>query len=106
MEVRKVAVLGAGLLGHGIAQVAAQVAKFEVSLRDIEQEFLDKGMGMIRYSLERFLKKGVVSEAEMKETLGRIHVTLDLKEAVTDAPLRKENQNIKEDKPSSFTGGL
>jgi len=75
------------LLGHGIAQVAAQVAKFEVSLRDIEQEFLDKGMGMIRYSLERFLKKGVVSEAEMKETLGRIHLTLDIKEAVTDADL-------------------
>ena len=87
MEVRKVAVLGAGLMGHGIAQVAAQVAKFEVSLRDIKQEFLDKGMGMIRYSLERFLKKGVVSEAEMKETLGRIHLTLDLKEAVTDADL-------------------
>lgn len=75
------------MLGHGIAQVAAQVAKFEVSLRDIEQEFLDKGMGMIRYSLERFLKKGVVSEAEMKKTLGRIHLTLDLKEAVTDADL-------------------
>jgi len=87
MEVRKVAVLGAGLLGHGIAQVAAQVAKFEVNLRDIEQEFLDKGMGMIRYSLGRFLKKGVVSEAKMKETLGRIHLTLDLKEAVTDADL-------------------
>ena len=74
-------------MGHGIAQVAAQVAKFEVNLRDIEQEFLDKGMGMIRHSLERFLKKGVVSEAEMKETLGRIHLTLDLKEAVTDADL-------------------
>lgn len=74
-------------MGHGIAQVAAQVAKFEVSLRDIKQEFLDNGMGMIKYSLERFLKKGLVSEAEIKETLGRIHLTLDLKEAVTDADL-------------------
>ena len=59
MEVRKVAVLGAGLMGHGIAQVAAQVAKFEVNLRDINQEFLDNGMSMINTSLQRFLKKGV-----------------------------------------------
>ncbi|MBE0513162.1 3-hydroxyacyl-CoA dehydrogenase family protein, partial [Candidatus Bathyarchaeota archaeon] len=46
MEVKKVAVLGAGLMGHGIAQVAAQVAKYEVSLRDVKQEFLDNGMNM------------------------------------------------------------
>ena len=87
MEVRKVSVLGAGLMGHGIAQVAAQVAKYEVGLRDVKQEFLDKGMGMIKYSLERFLKKGVVSETEMKETLGRIRPTLDLEEAVADADI-------------------
>jgi 3-hydroxyacyl-CoA dehydrogenase len=87
MEVRKVAVLGAGLMGHGIAQVAAQVAKYQVGLRDVKQEFLDKGMEMIRYSLQRFLKKGVVSETEMKETLNRIRPTLDLEEAVADADL-------------------
>jgi len=87
MEVRKVAVLGAGLMGHGIAQVAAQVAKYEVGLRDVKQEFLDKGMEMIRYSLERFLKKGAISEREMKEILGRIRPTLDLEEAVADADL-------------------
>lgn len=87
MEVRKVAVLGAGLMGHGIAQVAAQVAKYEVGLRDVKQEFLDKGMGMIRYSLERFLKKGVISDREMKEILGRIRPTLDLEEALADADL-------------------
>jgi len=87
MEVRKVAVLGAGLMGHGIAQVAAQVAKYEVGLRDVKQEFLDKGMGMIRYSLERFLKKGVISDREMKEILGRIRLTLDLEEVLADADL-------------------
>jgi len=87
MEVKKVAVLGAGLMGHGIAQVVAQVAKYEVGLRDVKQEFLDKGMGMIRYSLERFLKKGVISDREMKEILGRIRLTLDLEEAVADADL-------------------
>jgi len=87
MEVRKVAVLGAGLMGHGIAQVAAQVARYEVGLRDVKQEFLGKGMEMIRYSLERFLKKGVISDREMKEILGRIRPTLDLEEALADADL-------------------
>ncbi|MFB0514675.1 MAG: 3-hydroxyacyl-CoA dehydrogenase family protein, partial [Candidatus Bathyarchaeia archaeon] len=87
MEVKKLAVLGAGLMGHGIAQVAAQVAKYEVNLRDIKQEFIDNGMRMINNSLQRFLKKGVVTEAEVKEVLAKIHPTLDLKEAVVDADL-------------------
>ena len=87
VEIRKVAVLGAGLMGHGIAQVAAQVAKYEVSLRDVRQEFLDKGMKMIRGSLQKFVDKEKISEEEMNETLGRIHPTLDLREAVADADL-------------------
>jgi len=87
MEVKKVAVLGAGLMGHGIAQVAAQVAKYEVSLRDVKQEFLDNGMKMIENSLQSFLKKGTLSEKESEETLKRIHPTLDLEEAVADADL-------------------
>ncbi len=87
MEVKKVAVLGAGLMGHGIAQVAAQTAKYEVNLRDIKQEFVDAGMRMINDSLQRFLKKGVTTEAEVKEVLARIHPLLDLKEAVADADL-------------------
>lgn len=99
MKVRKIAILGAGLMGHGIAQVATQVAKFEVNLRDIKQEFLDKGMSMINNSLQKFLKKGLISENEFKETLERIHPILDLKEAVADADLIieavPENVNLK-----------
>ena len=87
MEVKKVAVLGAGLMGHGIAQVAAQVAKYDVSLRDVKQEFLDNGINMIKKSLQSFLKRGKISEKEVEETLKRIHPTLDIKEAVTDADL-------------------
>jgi len=87
MEMRKVAVLGAGLMGHGIAQVAAQLAKYEVNLRDVKQEFLDNGMKMIRDSLKKFVDKGKISEEEMSETLDRIHLTIDLKEAVADADL-------------------
>ncbi|MCS7115690.1 MAG: 3-hydroxyacyl-CoA dehydrogenase family protein [Nitrososphaerota archaeon] len=86
MEVKKITVLGAGLMGHGIAQVAAQ-AGFEVSLMDIKQEFLDKGMSMIKDSLQKFLKKGVIKEDEVSKVLSRIHPTLDLKEAVKNADL-------------------
>ena len=79
--------MGAGLMGHGITQVAAQVAKCDVSMRDIKQEFLDKGMGMIKGSLQKFVQKQVISEHEMNEVLGRMHPTLDMKEAVEDADL-------------------
>jgi len=86
-EIRKIAVLGAGLMGHGIAQVAAQIGKYEVNMRDIEQKFVENGMNMIRGSLQRFLSKGQITEAEMNETLARIHPMLDLKEAVSSADL-------------------
>ena len=86
-EVNRIAVLGAGLMGHGIAQVAAQVGKFEVDLRDVEQRFIDSGMHMIRESLQRFVKKGTLSEEDMNAILGRIHPTLNLKEAVFNADL-------------------
>ena len=44
MGVRKIAVVGAGLMGHGICQVAAQTGGYEVNLRDIKQRFLDSGV--------------------------------------------------------------
>jgi len=75
------------LMGHGITQVVAQTAKYEVCMRDIKQEFLDNGMKMINDSLQRFLKKGEITEAEVREVLSRIHSTLDMKEAVADADL-------------------
>jgi 3-hydroxybutyryl-CoA dehydrogenase len=85
--VKRIAVLGAGLMGHGIAQVAAQVGKYDVNLRDIEQRFVDSGMSMIRESLNRFVKKGQLSEEDLKTVLGRIHPMLDLKESVSNADL-------------------
>ena len=81
----KVAVLGAGLMGHGIAQVAAQAAKYEVSLRDVRQELLDKGMKMVHRSLQKFLDKGKISGEEIDEILGRVHPIVDLREAVRKA---------------------
>jgi len=86
LEIKKIAVLGAGLMGHGVAQVAAQ-AGFEVSLRDIAENFLDRGMNMITKSLQKFEEKGKISEEDKNKVLERIHPTIDLKEAVADADL-------------------
>lgn len=86
-EIKTVAVLGAGLMGHGIAQVAAQVGKYEVNMRDVEQRFIDGGVSMIRDSLQRFVKKAQLSEVEMNAILARIHPMLGLKEAVSNADL-------------------
>ena len=87
MEIKKITVLGAGLMGHGITQVAAQIGKYEVTMRDIEQRFVDNGMNMIRESLQRFVKKAQITEAEMNEIFSRIRPSLDLKEAVSNADL-------------------
>jgi enoyl-CoA hydratase/3-hydroxyacyl-CoA dehydrogenase len=57
----KVAVLGAGLMGHGIAQVAAQFGGYEVSILDVRQEFVDRGISMIKGSLARFTAKGTIT---------------------------------------------
>jgi len=87
LGVTKVAVLGAGLMGHGIAQVAAQAAKSEVYLTDVKQELLDKGLKMIDDSLGRFVRKGELTENDRVEIKKRIHATLSLKEAVREADL-------------------
>lgn len=87
LEVRKIAVLGAGLMGHGICQVASQNGGYEVNMRDIEQRFLDNGMAMIKKSLQKFQSKGKLTEAQVAEILNRIHPILDLKEAVSEADL-------------------
>lgn len=79
--------LGAGLMGHGIVQVCAQTGKFDVTMRDVEQHFIDNGMKMISDSLQRFVNKGTLKESESKEILGRIHPTLDVKEAVQNVDL-------------------
>lgn len=84
MEIKKICVLGAGLMGNGIAQVCAQ-AGYEVALRDIEQRFVDGGMNTIRKNLARDVEKGKMTQAHMETLFGRITPTLDLKQAATDA---------------------
>ncbi|TXT55149.1 MAG: 3-hydroxybutyryl-CoA dehydrogenase [Candidatus Thorarchaeota archaeon] len=86
MEIKKIAVLGAGQMGNGIAHVCAQ-AGYEVIMRDIEQRFVDKGMETIKKNLERGLKKDRITQDEVDATLARITGELDLKAAVKDVDL-------------------
>jgi 3-hydroxybutyryl-CoA dehydrogenase len=83
----KIAVLGAGLMGHGIAQVASQVGGYEVSILDVEQRFLDSGMKMIRESVGKFVEKGKLTREQGESTVKRIHPTLDLSDAVRGSSL-------------------
>ncbi len=86
MEMKNVCVIGAGLMGSGIAQISAQ-AGYMVALRDIEQRFVDNGMNIIRNNLERDVKKGKISSEEKDAVLGRITPVLDLKEAARNADI-------------------
>jgi 3-hydroxybutyryl-CoA dehydrogenase len=82
MEIKKICVLGAGLMGNGIAQICAQ-AGYSVTMRDIEQRFIDGGMKTITKNLARDVEKGKRTQADMDAILGRIKPTLDMKEAAT-----------------------
>lgn len=84
MEIKNVCVLGAGLMGNGIAQVCAQ-AGFQVTMRDIEQRFIDNGMNTIRKNLGREVEKGKRTQEDMDAVMARIKPTLDLKEAAGNA---------------------
>lgn len=84
-KIKTVAVLGAGVMGHGIAEVCA-ISGYKVVMRDIKQEFLDKAMKMITESLVKLQSKGRIKES-VEQILPRIKTTLDLAEAVRDADL-------------------
>jgi len=86
MEIKKIAVLGAGVMGHGIAQVCAQ-GGYEVNLRDIKDEFVQSGIGKIKKFVGGSVEKQRMTQAEADATLGRIKGLTDLKEAVKDVDL-------------------
>ncbi len=86
MEIKKICVLGAGLMGNGIAQVCAE-AGYEVALRDIEQRFIDNGMNTIKKNFSKAVEKGKKTREEADAILGRIKPTLDLKEAASGADI-------------------
>src|SRR4029453_5408914 len=76
----RLAVIGSGLMGSGIAQVSAQ-AGWQVIMRDIDDPSLNRGLPAIRDSLSRFAAKGRISEEEVEAPLARITTTTDLEAA-------------------------
>lgn len=83
MEINKIAVIGAGLMGSGIAQVCAQ-SGFDVNLMDVEQAFVDKGMSIIDKNLKRMVDKGKMEAADAQAVIGRIKGVLTIPAAVAD----------------------
>jgi 3-hydroxybutyryl-CoA dehydrogenase len=86
MEIKRIAVIGAGQMGSGIAQVAAQ-SGFSVSLHDVAEEQVKKGLARIEGLLEKGVAKGKWTGEEKEAVLSRIQTTADLQEAVKDADL-------------------
>jgi len=79
MEIKKVMVVGAGLMGSGIAQVCAQ-AGMDVYLHDVRREALDKGLANISWSVGKFIEKGILSE-DKEAILNRIQPINDFSKA-------------------------
>jgi 3-hydroxybutyryl-CoA dehydrogenase len=79
MEVKRITVIGAGTMGHGIAQTAA-VSGYEVSMTDVIPEALERGKAAIQKSVEKLASKGNLTE-QQKDAALRIHTSLDLEPA-------------------------
>lgn len=99
MEIKKVGVLGAGTMGHGIAQVLAQNG-YHVIIRDIEEELVEKGISSIERSLDKAVEKERLTKDEKNQTLDRIETTVDIedlrdRELIIEAIV--ENADIKKD---------
>ena len=76
MEIGRVGVVGCGIMGHGIAQVAAQ-SGYDVVVREVDQGVLDRGLGRIEKQLARAVEKGKLEQADVDAVRGRIEGTLD-----------------------------
>jgi 3-hydroxybutyryl-CoA dehydrogenase len=84
MEIKKICVLGAGLMGSGIAQVAAE-AGYEVAMRDIEDRFVQGGLNYIKKNYERNIGKGKMTKEQADRILARVKGLVDLGTAVKGA---------------------
>jgi len=77
MEIKKVGVVGCGLMGSGVAQISA-TAGYETLVREVSQDLLDKGFASIDKSLAKFVEKGTVTAAQKQQTMNRLKGTLTL----------------------------
>ncbi len=76
MEIKKIGVVGAGTMGHGIALVSA-ISGHDVIMADVAQEFIDRGMAGVERILGKNVVKGRMTEEEKAQALSRISTTLD-----------------------------
>ncbi|MFX0067586.1 MAG: 3-hydroxyacyl-CoA dehydrogenase [Promethearchaeota archaeon] len=82
--VKKVATIGAGAMGHGITQILG-LAGYNVIMMDIKDEFVQKGMEQIKWSLGKFVEKRRIRQEDSDAAISRIQITTNLDEAVKDA---------------------
>ena len=85
-EIKKIAVVGAGIMGSGTSQVAAQVG-YEVRMLDMDEKAIQRAFDSIKDSLRRFQKAGKMTSEQAEQALARIKGTTDFEEAVRDADL-------------------
>ena len=83
---KNVTVIGAGTMGNGIAHVFAQYG-FVVTLHDIKQEFIDRGLHAIRANLDRQVKKNLLTEDQKQQTLSHITTSLSLEQSCRNADI-------------------
>jgi len=96
MAIRKVGVVGAGLMGSGIAQTCAQ-SGYETIVREVNQEFLNKGVARIYSAWDMLASKGKLSQGQVDENRARIHETLDLADfADCDLVIESVIENMEE----------
>ncbi|MFC1981719.1 3-hydroxyacyl-CoA dehydrogenase family protein [Chloroflexota bacterium] len=86
MEIKRIAILGAGAMGHGITQVCAQ-GGFQVTLEDIKDEFVQSGLDKIKKFLQGGVERGKLTQDDADAVLGRIKTSTDLADAGKDADL-------------------
>ena len=98
VEIKKICVLGAGVMGSGIAQVSAETG-YQVSMRDVEERFVQCGISTIKKNLERAISKGKMTRENAEGILSKINGFVDLPTAVTDADIVieavTENMDVK-----------
>ena len=86
MAIKNITVIGAGTMGNGIAHVCAQYG-YKVTLNDIKQEYVDRGLKSIASNLDRQIKKGNLTEDQKTKTMANVSVSLVLADAVRSADL-------------------
>ena len=86
MEINQVTVIGAGVMGHGIAQVFAMHG-YNVNLVDISDDILRNALKKIKDSLNKFLSKGLISKEDIDNILSRIKTSISIKEGVEKSDL-------------------